>query len=36
MVEETERRIINALGGELHIRARFPDGADFEIDQFVS
>jgi DNA-binding XRE family transcriptional regulator len=36
MYISTLRRIINALGGELHIHACFPDGADFEIDQFVS
>lgn len=36
MYISTLRRIISALGGELHLTARFPDGMDFEIDQFVS
>ena len=34
MYVSTLRRIISALGGELHIRARFPDGIEFEITQF--
>ncbi len=36
MYISTLRRVISALGGELHIRAHFPDGMDFEIDQFIS
>ncbi|MDX9758625.1 MAG: XRE family transcriptional regulator [Bacteroidota bacterium] len=35
MYISTLQRIITALGGELHIRASFPDGVNFEIDQFV-
>jgi transcriptional regulator with XRE-family HTH domain len=36
MYVSTLRRIISALGGELHIRASFPDGLEFEITQFTS
>ncbi len=35
MYVSTLRRIVNALGGELHIRASFPDGEEFEINQFI-
>jgi transcriptional regulator with XRE-family HTH domain len=30
----TVRRYLEAMGGELHIVASFPDGNDFEIQQF--
>ena len=36
MYISTLRRIIEALGGQLHIRAHFPHTGDFEIDQFSS
>jgi len=35
MYVSTLRRIITALGGELHIKASFPDGSEFEINQFT-
>lgn len=36
MYISTLRRIIEALGGQLHIRASFPNDAEYEIEQFSS
>ena len=35
MYVSTLRRIITALGGELHITASFPDGTQYEISPFA-